>query len=233
VITICFVGLRKNSRLLIYATLLFGIPAIVYSAYGTYTNDRFFLLSDAPFYNANQIHHGYKPWKMSAEENQKLFATDFIERKLKNEFETYPKQFANLWTPNSFVVHRLLYAEEGFGNYNVPFATVWAHATVSMYVLIVILGLTGMFLGEKSLFRTFSISYIALLCLSGTIFLMASRFRIPVMFLFILHAAVTVSHPKTIIAGATRWQSILPWAISMVFFGIVVVTKWDSIGRWG
>jgi len=232
-ITICYLGIRKNSRLLVYATLLFGIPAVMYSAYGTYTNERFFLVSDAPFYNANQVHHGRTPWKMSAEENQKLFAKDFMERKLKNEFNTYPKQFANLWTPNSFVAHRLLGAPKAFGKYNLPYSAVWAHIAVSAYLVVISLGLTGMFLGKKSLFRTFSISYIALLCLSGTVFLMASRFRIPVMFLFMLHAAMTISQPRMILAGLARWQSALPWAVSMALLGAVAVAKWDSIGRWG
>ena len=75
---------------------------------------------------------------MSPEDNQKLFVSDLIEKKLKNEFRTYPEQFANLWTPNSFVAYRLLNAPQAFGNYNMPYASVWAYTAVGAYIVVIV-----------------------------------------------------------------------------------------------
>jgi 4-amino-4-deoxy-L-arabinose transferase-like glycosyltransferase len=227
---------KASYRLVLYAILIFSTPAIIYSVYASYTNHRVIILADAPFYNANQRNYGFsKAWQLSPEENQKLFVGD-MGSTIKNAFRTYPKQFANLWTPNSFVIHRLLYASY-FGNYRMPYAEIGAYIDAGAYIIIVVLGLSGMFLSEKSPFETFSTCYVVLLCLSATIFLMCSRFRIPLMYLFIIHASRVISYPKQnayfIMNLRSNWKSVVLWTVSLLVFGIVIVSKWDTLGQWG
>ncbi len=230
VITLWHNKIEHKYSLFIYAILLFCMPVVIYSTYASYQNRRIIILADAPFYNANQVNHGAEPWQLSPEENQKLFVRDFLGKKIKNVFRTYPQQFEYFWTPNSFVLYRLIDAKK-FGNYNMPYASIGAYIGAGVYILIMLLGLTGMFLTEKSPFQTFSISYVALICLSGTIFLLCSRFRIPLMFLFILHASQVISHPKQLISGCTQWK-LVAWVVSILLFGIVIATKWGTIGMY-
>ncbi len=218
----------------VYAFLLFALPVVIYSAYATYSNKRVILVAEAPFINANEAVYGHKIWKLTREENRELFLKEVLVGKVKHALYTIPKQFANLWTPNSFVIHRLLDAEK-FGNYDMPHAPLYANISVYAYLTVVLLGLTGMAVSDASPFKTFSLYYLVFISLSGALFFMCSRFRIPVMHIFCLYTAVLVSEPKKLVTLKTRakWPSGVVLVISIALVVIVSVTKWKTLGRWG
>ncbi len=234
VIALKGVDVSKQHRILIRAALLFLLPVVIYSAYASYHNNRIILVDEAPIINANEAEYGHGVWKLSREGNRELFFNEVIVIKVRNVLHNIPKQFANLWTPDSFVLYRLLEAKK-FGNYNMPNALIFAYLSVFAYIAVVVLGLAGMTLADKSPFKTFSVTYLILISLSGTFFLMCSRFRIPVMYIFIIYAASVIAEPKKLLAIKTgrEWKSGMILLLSLVLFVIVVLSKWKTLGKWG
>jgi 4-amino-4-deoxy-L-arabinose transferase-like glycosyltransferase len=225
---------RPGRRVLITSALLFLAPAVLYSLVASLKCGRLITLADAPYYNANQILHERQPWKMSPEESRQTFFRDLVDGKLKELPRNFPDQLKNLWTPTSFVAHRLLKAEdEVFGNYHAPYPQVWAGVAVSSYILIMVLGLTGLLLGPAGDPRTFSLSNLVLLCMSAAVFLMCSRFRLPMLNLLIIHGAALLAAPSMISASLRRWLPLTLWALSIVGFVLVLVQRWSAIGNWG
>ena len=228
------IDIAKHRRILTTAVLLFLFPVVIYSAYASFHNNRIILVDEAPIINANEAEYGHGVWKLSREGNRELFFNEVLMRKARYALTNIPKQFANLWTPDSFIAYRLLEATK-FGNYNMPYAMTYAYLTVFAYLAVVVLGLIGMTLSEKSAFKTFSVCYLVLMSLSGTFFLMCSRFRIPVMYIFIIYSAVTLSEPVKLIQlkNKSEWKSGMILALTLVLFFMVVVSKWKTVGRWG
>jgi 4-amino-4-deoxy-L-arabinose transferase-like glycosyltransferase len=234
VFTLKWFDIPKQRRILTRSFLLFLLPVVTYSAYASFHNNRIIVVDEAPIINANEAEYGHGVWKLSREGNRELFRSEVLERKARYVLHNIPKQCANLWTPDSFVVYRLLGATK-FGNYAMPHALAFAYLTLFAYIAVVVLGLTGMALSDGSPFKTFSLHYLMLISLSGTFFLLCSRFRIPVMYIFILYAAVALSNPEKILELKTKAgsKSALALALTLALFAIVIRSKWKTLGGWG
>jgi 4-amino-4-deoxy-L-arabinose transferase-like glycosyltransferase len=220
--------LTKKWMMLCGCTLIFFAPAILYSGYASIKAQRPVILADAFVFNSNEADAGKIVWKSSTKENLKVFAGRVLEigkapRRLVN-------QVANLWTPNSFLIFRLIRSGEGYAS--VPHARGIAYIAAGMYVLVIVSGLIGMCYAKNEPFLKYGAGSILVLTLMGLMFLMCSRFRIPFMHIFILYSAAAWADFRGM-AQRQSWRRTLILALLLMVFVAVIVEKHSSFGAWG
>ena len=237
-LTASAVRFDRKAWVLAGAVAVVAAPVVAYSAYASCRDDRLVLLADAPFKNASLVAHGGSAREMAPEDQQEMFLDDIAGRVVRLP-KVYPVQLARLWTPNSFVAHRLVGAPArsgpaaADGTYEVPQAGVLATLTAAASVLVVLLGLTGLLVADPSRLRTFTLWNLVLLSAAPLVFLMCSRFRLPFTVLLIPYAAVFLADPAAIVRRSIRPMAWILWGGTVGLYSAVVVAKWSTIGRWG
>jgi 4-amino-4-deoxy-L-arabinose transferase-like glycosyltransferase len=230
--TLLWCRIRVRKRVLLVGGGFFLAPVLIYSTWATCTTRRLIVLADAPLYNTNQVKHGRAPWQLTPTENKKLLLDDLTAGRLWSVPASAVDQLGNLWTPNSFPVHRLLHATD-FGNYNAPHAAVLAYGAVGAYIVVMVAGLTGLVFSEHSPFKVYSAFLLFLLSASSALFSMCSRFRVPFVFPLILYSAYLIAHPAAVWGRFTDKVLLRLWIGFMALFLTIVVAQWPTIGDWG
>jgi 4-amino-4-deoxy-L-arabinose transferase-like glycosyltransferase len=208
--------------------LIFLAPAVLYSCLASFRADRPVILADAFAFNSNEADAGKIVWKSSTKENMKVFAGRLL--KIQKAPQRLVSNVANLWTPASFPIFRLISSNEGYRN--VPHARAIAYIAAIMYVVIVTSGLIGMCFARNQAFLKYAAANLFVLTSMGLMFLMCSRFRIPFMHIFILYGAVACTDIRGM-AERRSWLRGLILAILLTVFAIVLVSKHTSFGAWG
>jgi hypothetical protein len=143
----------------------------------------------------------------------------------------------NLWSQNSFPVHRLLGTDadgvRDAGKYSMPRRREQAVLIGVAHVLVVIAALAGLIAMDDKRFRLFVILALTLLTIPTTFALMVSRFRLPFLFLVILCAGYAIANPGAIRSRMTSWQNRVTFAVSLLIFGVIVYFAWPTFGKWG
>lgn len=232
VATVLVARISVRARVWAATVVLFLAPVLIYSAWATGRTGRIVFLGDAPIYNANQVRHGREPWSLTTDQNKQVFVRDLKAASAADYLRGVGREAANLWTPNSFPVYRLL-GTDGFGNYRAPGAAVIAYLTVFADVTVMALGLTGLVFAARSLFQVYSVSMLLALQASGAIFLFCSRFRVPFLFVLVIYAASVVARPQALRSRMNNKLLLSLWIVLMVGLALVVALKWSTIGRWG
>ncbi|MFX0133846.1 MAG: glycosyltransferase family 39 protein [Candidatus Hodarchaeota archaeon] len=218
----------NKKQLIIRAIMIFLTPVIIYSAFASFLAQRPVMLADAFVYNSNEADYGKNIWKKSTKDNLKIFIDRlFMLREIPARFA---RQIHNLWTPNSFLIFRLLYSPEKYTD--VLYSRLIAYITAGMYISIIVFGLTGMICDEKNLFKVFAVANLLFLSSTGLLFLMCSRFRIPFIYIFIIYSSVVLSNPMAVLRKITWRKSLILLFIFTIFVNIIY-EKMSSFGYWG
>jgi len=234
--------IRKQISLqkLILCILIFLLPAITYSYFISYKENKIFFLSNSIALNVLQA-HGIDRKQASSMASEKILTLSNIKHALKyininNAMQLMNKNIYNLWTPNSFLATRLL------AKIPSPKKTDWDYQarnpypivfiSVFFYVTIMTIGICGMIVSPNTEFRIFSISCIILLLLLGSITLLCSRFRLPFFFIFIIHSSYILCHPHKA-KELTHIKNIFILLPILSIFFHIIYTKINTLGQWG
>jgi 4-amino-4-deoxy-L-arabinose transferase-like glycosyltransferase len=227
IITLAMAPCRKKLKVIVLSTLVFILPAAVYSCYASASAHRPVFLADAFVYNSNEADYGKSVWNNSTRENLHIFAGRILE--IKNVPGRLVSQIANLWTPASFPIFRLISSAEGYRD--VPHPRLFAFVALGAYILVIGSGLVGMCLSRHKAFLAYSLGTLFALTAMGFLFLMCSRFRVPFIHIFIIYGCVTWSTPR--LKQQLTWRrGILLFAL-LAAFSAVLVTKRSAFGVWG
>jgi len=224
------------------AGLIFLAPVTIYSVFASNLAGRRVVLSETGMLSMRQatgLDPGpgldYRP-HLRDELTAELIA-HLRQRPLSQAYGDVRRQIQNLWTPNSWVSHRLIGEEKDASRwrYDVPRALGLPLTLVvtGAYLAVVILGLAGLCLADASPFKTFSAIALLGLCATAGIAFLASRYRFSFTFLFVLHAAHLVTNPRAVFAGLrSPWRAV-SLLVLLAFLAHVVLLKQGTIGGWG
>jgi len=248
-VALLFVKTKNRFRKLMAAGVLFLAPAIVYSMAVSCVVKRVVVLSDAPVVNFRMAAGLFKEdYSFETQNNQALELTKFVaHRSLSKTIDVMKEHFYNLWTPNSFPINRLLKGhslntwhkyltkKRGVALWGYDNSMHWplAYFIAGSYIVIILLGLTGLCVADMSPFRVFSITCLLCLSLSSVMVFLCSRFRFPFMFIFIMYAAHLLMNGKTLLCRLKSPKRIVLLLILLTLFAHIVYTKVPTFGSWG
>ncbi|KPK97627.1 MAG: hypothetical protein AMJ95_08070 [Omnitrophica WOR_2 bacterium SM23_72] len=221
---------NKKKRALILATIIFLAPAMLYSTWASVSTRKIIILANAYIKNLNDR------MRFSADTREEYvrFLLNTLEERFRQIPKTSMRELHNLWQPNSYTVHRLLYAKDSeYGNYHSRHARGITYWIVGFYIFVVLTGLTGICFGDNTPFRLFAISNMVYLSLLSILFFLVSRYRIPFIFIFILYSAAVISDPRAILKKLRCWRRVIVWAGLVLLFIHIVVEKWPNLGYLG
>jgi len=231
------------------ACLLFALPVAIYSLFASLMVGRMILLNETGVSSMRQAvgldPPGiviYKPEQREAQARELI--TYLRERPLARAFSDVKSQFYNLWSPSSLVSKRLLgitavsatrseKAEQWL--YGLPrgWAVSLAILVTWSYVVVMVLGLTGLCSSGPSTFRTFSIFSLLLLSSTALLLFLGSRYRMVFLFVPLLHSAHLATNAPALFHRLREPRRALALLALLALFAHVVVTKRYAIGFWG
>ena len=232
---------RRVQRIAL-AGLIFLVPVTTYSIVASRLAGRRVVLSETGMLSMRQATGldpgpglGYQP-HLREELKAELLA-HLRQRPLSQAYGDVRRQIQNLWTPNSWVSHRLIGEEKNASRWRYDLPRTWglplALAVTGGYLAVIVLGLAGLCLADASPFKTFSALSLIGLCATAGVAFLASRYRFSFTFLFVLHAAHLVTNPRAVFAGLrSPWRAV-PLLVLLAFLAHVVALKKDTIGGWG
>lgn len=216
--------------------LIFILPAFVYSSIISCVTDQLIILNDAPIANfriAAGLEKGYNYEFENRGELKNELISFLKKRNLKETLKNMCRQFSNLWTPNSFPIHRLLSGRESNWGYEFPAPWLWVYLIAGSYVFIVVTGIAGLSLTTNNPFKTFSAATILCLSLISILVFFISRFRLPFMFIFIMFSAHFLLNWKILLPNLRKFGATAVLLILLKIFSKIVIDKWDTFGQWG
>lgn len=233
-------GARRRVRCAAIAVAAFLLPVTLYSLGASAAAGRTVVLSETGVLSARQAagidpagRTLYDP-EQQDEKREELLAA-LARRSFGEWLSSARRQFAKLWTPNSFVSVRLLETQRRWWRYPLDNreATPIAVVVTTCYVFLIVAGLAGLCLGDGSRFKTFSIACLILLSAASLLVFLTSRYRVSFSFVFLVHAGHLIAHPRRLFARLVRpWRAVPLFALLAVF-AWVVLTKRHSVGLWG
>lgn len=235
---------RQERRLqqIALAGVIFLVPVTTYSIVASNLAGRRIVLSETGMLSMRQatgLDPGpgldYRP-HLREELKAELIA-HLRQRPLSQAYGDVRRQIQNLWTPNSWVSHRLIGEEKDASRWRYDLPRTWglplALAVTGAYLAVVILGLAGLCLADASPFKTFSVIALLGLCATAGVAFLASRYRFSFTFLFVLHAAHLVTNPRAVFAGLRKPWRAVSLVVLLAFLAHVVLLKKGTIGGWG
>jgi len=244
IVTLVLFERRARMANVAVASLLFLLPATLHSVVASRAAGRRIVLGETGVLSMRQAVGLDPPGGLNYDpERRDEQAAELVrtlrERPFSRAVRDVSRQFANLWTPNSFVSHRLLvprtaqHAEKRA--YGVPLA--WGLpltvAVTAAYILVLVLGLAGLCLSDTTPFKVFSVVCLVGLCATTLVTFSASRYRAPFVFLFVIQSAQLLTHPRLVFDGLLRPRRALALLALLVGFAHVTLTEMDTIGAWG
>lgn len=232
-----FVKTKQKIKKVLIGCLLFILPAVTYSVAISCVTDNVIILSDAAISNFRLAADIDEHFNYSFQDRKDL-ARGLVEhirsRSLSETLGKMKEQFFNLWTPNSFPIIRLLslYRPEQW-NYGFPRPWPLICLTVGFYVFIILTGLAGMCLTEWDLFKTFSVTCLVTLSLTGVLAFLSSRFRLPYMFIFIIYSACFLTNTKALLSELKDYKKAIPLLLLIALFLCVLYLKIPTFRQWG
>ena len=224
---------RKASRLAL-ACLAFLVPITAYSVYASNLVGRRVIVSETGVFNLRlavglDASFDYQPDQRD-EKAAELFA-HLLARPIPQAFADTSRQFSRLWSPTSYATAHVIPRADSnratLWTYGLPLA--WALPLAALiiagYVFAVVLGLTGLCLGPSSPFRTFSILTLLGLCGTTAVAFLTSRFRLPFMWIFLLHAGFLLAHARTVFDARPSLRRSVPLVLLLALFAVVVLTQ--------
>jgi len=231
-----FVKTKQKLKKMLIGCLLFILPAVTYSVTISCVTDNVIILSDAAISNFRQAadideHFNYS--FQGRKDSLHGLVEHIRSRSLSETLEKMKEQFFSLWTPNSFPIIRLLslHKPEKW-NYGFPYPWPLVCLTVGFYVFIIVTGLAGMCLTEWDLFKTFSVTCLVTLSLTGVFALLCSRFRLPYMFIFVIYSACFMTDMPALLPNLKRCSKTIPLAILIIVFLLILYAKMPLLGQW-
>src|SRR5262245_24092891 len=168
-----------------------------------------------------------------------------VDRSPSQALSDFKRQLYNVWSPNSFVSRRIL----GLSNentieaearrsrwlYGLPRAWLVPLAILVTwsYVVVMVLGLTGLCSCEPSPFKTFSILLLLSLSALGLLVFMSTRYRVAFLFVPLLHTAHLATNATSLFDRLREPRRALALLALLVLFAHILVTKRHAIGVGG
>ena len=152
--------------------------------------------------------------------------------------------FYNLWSPASLVSKRLIGVtvvstsrSEKVERWLYGLPRGWGVALTILvtwsYVVVMVLGLTGLCSCEPSPFKTFSILLLLSLSALGLLVFMSTRYRVAFLFVPLLHTAHLATNATSLFDRLREPRRALALLALLVLFAHILVTKRHAIGVGG
>jgi 4-amino-4-deoxy-L-arabinose transferase-like glycosyltransferase len=231
------------------ACILFALPVAVYSVFASLMVGRVIILNETGVSSMRQA-AGLDPGGIVIyhPEEREEQAEELIEylraRPMSQALTDFKDMFYNLWSPASLVSKRLIGVtvvstsrSERVERWLYGLPRGWGVALTILvtwsYVVVMVLGLTGLCACERSAFRTFSILVLVLLTSTALLLFLGSRYRMVFLFVPLLHAAHLATNAPVLFDRLREPRRALALLALLVLFAHVVVTRRDAIGFWG
>lgn len=235
-------ALEGKVRKTALAAGVFLLPAVIYSSFASLTVNRFVPVGETGLYSLRQqigLDKRGQPFgdpALRAEKKAEL-ARALRERSLGRAVRDATTQFYLLWAPNSFVSVRLLTHQKQLEGWRYDLdqgrAKSLAAIVTCAYLFVVVFGLCGLCLSAPSAFKLNAVLHLLGVCALCALAAMNSRYRLPFFFLFVVHAAHVLAHPRLVFGRLLEWKRLLPLLALLALFVHVVLTQRGGIGAWG
>jgi 4-amino-4-deoxy-L-arabinose transferase-like glycosyltransferase len=226
------------------AIVVFLVPVTVYSLQASERVGRRVVLSETGLMSMRQAvgldsPGGLEYHPEEREERTAELKAHLRERPLRRAYRDVRRQLFNLWSPQSFVAVRLdpkprwQWADDWDYGLRGPWQVRLMGLVTASYVFAFLLGFCGLFLGERTTFRSYCLW--ALLGLSATAIFafLASRYRLSFLFLLFLPAAQLLCAPRAHFDRLLQPRRLVPLILVLALFARIVLEQADTIGRWG
>jgi 4-amino-4-deoxy-L-arabinose transferase-like glycosyltransferase len=236
------------------ACLLFALPVGLYSAFASLRMGRVIVLNETGVSSMRQAVGldppgvvVYDP-ERRGEQARELLA-HLRQRSPARAFADVRTQFYRLWSANSLVSKRLLgevvvegearseTREEKAERWPYGLPEGWAAGLAILvtwsYVVVMVLGLTGLCAGAPSAFRTFSILCLSFLSCTALLLFLGSRYRMVFLFVPLLHGAHLATSAPILFQRLREPRRALSLLVLMALFAHVVLSERHNIGLWG
>jgi len=219
--TVVLMALRYRicARSLLVMCGAFAIPLLAYTGYFVAQgNDPFFLLN-SPLKSFDEWGHNHVTARINPDNRTNVFRNQ-AEKLMSGYFFTAAKNnFANLWTPDSYPIARML---KGYYHWGISTLCV-VDISVGYYALLLLAGVVGLFTGPPSDFRAYAALNLGILTSMSAVLFMVSRYRLPFMPFLVLYAAAIFTHPESIRDFRFRDHPVRAGAGLLVLFLIAAV----------
>jgi hypothetical protein len=231
------------------ACALFALPVAIYSIFASLMVGRVILLNETGVSSMRQA-AGLDPggiviYNPGERDEQARELIEYLSaRPLSQAFSDFQGQLYSLWSPASLVSKRLIGVTvvsptrtEKVERWLYGLPKGWGVALTILvtwsYVVVMVLGLTGLCACEPSAFRAFSIFVLVLLSSTALLLFLGSRYRMVFLFVPLLHAAHLATNAPALFDRLREPRRALALLALLVLFAHVVVTRRHSIGFWG
>lgn len=206
------------------------VPAALFSLWaGVRTGDPLALIN-TPIKSAVEWRTGAPGGKFSPARRAELVEEGIAKakgRSLGSKVGLAGRNFANLWTPNSYPSLRFHSRYYSAGRFPVA-----AQVVGICHVALLILGLAGLVSAPKGPFRTYALASLALLSAMSAGWLMVSRYRVPALHVLVLYAAFGATHriyARNAFKNPLRIAAAAALAVAAL---LICWFRWGTIGSW-
>lgn len=223
------------------ASLLFFLPATLYSIHATSLAGRTVLLGQTGLMSMRQavrLDSGTVYDPQNREERTAELVRHLRQRPLDVAIDDVTHQFYNLWDPTSFVAVRLLsrvgeeHAEWQYG-VSRPTARALTVVVTGAYFLLVVLGMVGLCLDDWTPFKTFAVVTLSGLCCTTLALRLTSRYRMSFLFILLLFAVHAALRSREVFPRVLRPLRAAPLALLLWLFVEISVARIAHVGLWG
>ena len=137
------------------------------------------------------------------------------------------RNFANLWTPNSYASERFRVQYYRFGD-----SAAVGQVVALAHVALIVLGLVGLVAAPWNHLKTYSVVSLALLSAASVGWLLVSRYRVFEMHVFVLYAAYAFTRRGYLQSVMREGWRPAALASLLILFGVICVVRWSTIGSW-
>jgi 4-amino-4-deoxy-L-arabinose transferase-like glycosyltransferase len=229
-----FSRLDNKFKKLVLATVLFMVPAVIYSVTASCLTKKIIVLNDAIIINFQAGAGNWGDYSYESREEDVGNLLDALkQRGVKNTVKNSIRQASSLWAPKSFISTRVASRPVPGWDYGIENPKPLVYLISGYYVFLVLTAIPGICLGKNDTFKFFSIACLSLLTATSVLALLVSRYRLPFMFVVIMYSAHFMTQGVSLFSREKRLFP-LAWVLLLIMLFIdIVISTIPVLDQWG